>query len=89
MISQTTQRFRACYDELPAPVKRRARRAFEVFKRNPFHTSLRFKQIHATRPIFSVRVSLGYRALGIRDGDQIIWFWIGSHADYDRLVSSL
>jgi len=88
LISHTTQRFRACYDELPDPVRRRARRAFGVFRREPFHPSLRFKQVHATRPIFSVRVSLGYRALGIRDGDKIIWFWIGSHADYDRLVSS-
>ena len=34
----------------------------------------------------SVRVGLGYRALGVRHGDDILWFWIGSHAEYDRLV---
>jgi len=47
---------------------------------------LRFKQVHANRPIFSVRISLAYRALGVRDGNDIVWFWIGSHAAYDRLL---
>jgi hypothetical protein len=47
------------------------------------------KQVHATRPIFSVRVGLGYRALGVREGDEMIWFWIGSHADYDQLLSRM
>ncbi len=37
-------------------------------------------------PIYSVRVSLGWRALGLREGDAIFWFWIGSHADYARLL---
>jgi hypothetical protein len=32
-----------------------------------------------------VRIGLGYRALGIRTGDEVVWFWIGSHADYDQL----
>jgi hypothetical protein len=32
---------------------------------------------------------MDYRALGVREGDEIIWFWIGSHADYDRLLSRL
>ncbi len=40
-------------------------------------------------PIYSVRIGLDYRALGVREGDDIVWFWIGSHADYDRLVSQL
>jgi hypothetical protein len=42
--------------------------------------------VHANEPIMSVRVGLGYRALGVMHRDDIIWFWIGSHADYDRLV---
>jgi hypothetical protein len=57
--------------------------------RDPGHASLRFKQVHSTRQIYSARIGLGYRALGVRDGDTIVWFWIGSHAEYDRLVASL
>jgi hypothetical protein len=43
--------------------------------------------VHPTRPIYSARVTLGYRALGVRDGDTMIWFWIGSHSDYDGMIS--
>jgi hypothetical protein len=50
---------------------------------------LRFKLVHPTRPIYSVRIGLAYRALGVRDGDGIIWFWIGSPTDYDRLLREL
>jgi hypothetical protein len=45
--------------------------------------------IHTTRPIYSARVGLGYRALAVLDGDLAVWFWIGTHADYDRLLRSL
>jgi hypothetical protein len=41
----------------------------------------------AWEPVYSVRVGLGYRAVGTLDGDVMIWFWIGSHADYDGLLS--
>jgi hypothetical protein len=60
-----------------------------MFAKNPQHPSLQFKQVHPSRPIFSARVALGYRALGVRDGDDLIWFWVGSHADYDQLLAQL
>jgi len=53
---------------------------------NPQHPSLRFKSIHPTRPIYSVRIGMDYRAVGIRDGSDMIWYWIGSHAEYDKLI---
>jgi len=87
--SRTTERFRAAFDRLPARIQNRARFSYRLFAADPHHASLRFKQVHATRPIFSVRVGLGYRALGVRAGDEILWFWIGSHAEYDQLISSL
>lgn len=59
------------------------------FKENPQHRSLRFKAVHATRPIYAVRVGLGHRALGIVEGDVIVWFWIGPHAEYDHLLRTL
>ncbi len=89
MKSRTTRRFREGFSRLPEPTKERAREAYHRFAENPNHPGLRFKRVHATEPIYSVRVSRDYRAIGIRDGDTVIWFWIGSHADYDDLISRL
>ena len=87
MKSRTTERFRKCFKRLPAQVQQRARKAYKLFQEHPDHPGLRFKRVHPTEPIVSVRVGLGYRALGIQHDDEIVWFWIGSHSDYDNLVS--
>lgn len=87
MRSHVSERFRRAYAALPEDIKRQAREAYGLFRENPYHPSLRFRQVHPTRPIYSARISLGYRALGTRDGDDIVWFWIGSHADYDLLLA--
>jgi hypothetical protein len=87
--SRTTERFRTALGRLPASIRHRAGAAYGLFRNDPHHPSLRFKQVHPTRLIYSVRIGLGYRALGVRDGDDITWFWIGSHADYDRLLTDL
>jgi hypothetical protein len=83
--SRTTGRFRRAFALLPKDIKAQARRAYKRFKKDPKHPSLQFKRIHPTKPVYSVRIGLGYRAVGARDGDQIAWYWIGSHADYDKL----
>jgi hypothetical protein len=70
-------------------VQDQARLAYRLFRHNPQHPSARFKPVHPTRPIYSARVGLGYRALAVRDGDAVVWFWIGSHADYDHLLKRL
>jgi hypothetical protein len=44
------------------------------------------KRVHEHNPIYSVRIGLHYRALGLKEDDTIIWFWIGSHAEYDKLI---
>ena len=87
MKSHTTERFRKALASLPDHVQRRARKAYRLFRRDPNHPSLHFKQVHPTRPIYSARVSLGYRALGVVAADDIVWFWIGSHDEYERLIS--
>lgn len=87
MKSHTTERFRRAFKNLPREVQDQARRAYSLFERDPYHPSLRFKQVHSTRPIYSVRINVDYRALGVRGGETIIWFWIGSHAGYDHLIS--
>jgi len=63
--------------------------AYALIPDIPAHPSLNFERIHAYEPLYSVRVTRGYRALGLLDGDEITWFWIGTHAGYDRLLASL
>jgi len=83
--SRRSKRFRTLFRELPTEVKRQAYAAYRLFVINPNHPSLRFKKIHDN--LYSVRVGLKYRALGVMENsDLIIWVWIGSHADYDKLV---
>ncbi len=89
MKSRTTKRFRKAFDQLPDQVQRQAREAYKRFIKDPYHTSLRFKQVHSIKPIYSARINIDYRAVGILKGNEIIWFWIGSHADYDKILSRL
>lgn len=89
MNSRTTRRFRELLAALPAHVRRQTQEAYRLFQGNPAHPGLHFKQGHADPPIYSARVGIGYRAVGALDGGAIIWLWIGSHPDYDRLLQQL
>ena len=89
MISHTSERFRKALAALPKQVRHQAKEAYKQFKQNPFYPSLRFKRIHSTKPIYSVRINVEYRAVGIQNENEIIWFWIGSHEDYEKLLSRL
>ena len=77
--------FWAEYHSLPANVRELADRNFEVLKENPKHPSLHFKKVAR---YWSVRVGISYRALAVEVPEGMIWFWIGSHAEYDRLIRS-
>jgi hypothetical protein len=87
MNSRTTRRFRELFSALPAQVQRKARESFRLFRQDPTHPGLHFRQVHRDPPFFSARVGISYRALAARDGNTWIWFWIGSHADYDHLLA--
>ncbi|WP_030006110.1 MULTISPECIES: hypothetical protein [unclassified Picosynechococcus] len=89
MKSRTTAKFRKALANLPNAVQKQARHAYRQFQEDPAHPSLRFKQVHPKLPIYSARISKNYRAVGQQDGDTIIWFWIGSHAEYDKLLSQI
>ena len=89
MRSRATPRFWAAYGELPEEIRKRARGAYRLFQASPDHPSLQFKKVHAAESVYSVRVTYAYRAVGLLEGDQITWFWIGSHDDYDRLLTRL
>ena len=89
MISHTTERFRQAFIQLPKQIQRQAKKAYKQFKKDPFYPGLRFKHVHSTKPIYSVRINVEYRAVGVQNENEIIWFWIGSHDDYVKLLSRL
>ena len=89
MISRRTARFKILYGQLPVEVQQRALRAYDLFRRDPSHPGLQFKRLRADRQTYSVRIGLGYRSLGLRFDETLVWYWIGPHAEYDRLVSQL
>lgn len=66
----------------------RARKAYRLFSDNPSHPSLQFQKVHDREPIYSARITGGHRAVGRLEGDVVVWFWIGGHAEYDRLLTS-
>lgn len=80
----TSPAFWACYKALPKPVQRLADKSFSLLKKDPFHPSFYFKKVGRFR---AVRVGLFYRALGVDIAEGVLWFWIGSHTDYDNLIS--
>lgn len=89
MKSHVTKKFRRLFGNLPTEIRQGARESYRLWKENPAHPSLQFKRVHQRPPIYSVRVGIGWRAVGLREGNTIIWFWIGSHAEYDQLLKRL
>ena len=87
MKSATLPSFWEAYESLDPMIKRRARKAYRLWAQNPFHPSLHFKCINSEEDIWSVRITLGYRAIGVLDGDTVTWFWIGGHDEYERYYS--
>jgi mRNA-degrading endonuclease RelE of RelBE toxin-antitoxin system len=87
--SRTTVQFRKSLANLPKQIQEQTRAAYRQFKENPNHPSLRFKKVHSELPIYSARISKNYQAVGRLDGDTVIWFWIGLHAECDKLLSQL
>jgi hypothetical protein len=71
------------FEQLPATVQEQARRNYELLKRDPQHPSLPFKRVGRFR---SVRIGRRHRALGVETADGVLWFWIGTHAEYDKQV---
>ncbi|MCI0549100.1 MAG: hypothetical protein L0027_17690 [Candidatus Rokubacteria bacterium] len=83
MTHHASSDFWARYRSLPSEVRDLADQAFARLKQNPRHPSLHFKKVGR---FSSARVGAHYRALAVETPDGLVWFWIGSHADYDRLL---
>jgi hypothetical protein len=86
MKSQTTLSFWQHYQALPPKICQRARQAYKLWRDNPAHPGLFFKRVKESQPVYSVRIGVGYRALGLLKGDTVTWFWIGTHDEYERLL---
>jgi hypothetical protein len=76
MISQTSTRFWDCYDRLPDRIKSLADKNFVLWKTNPRHPSLQFKQVKPR--LWSIRIGIEYRALAAYDGTTISGFGLES-----------
>jgi hypothetical protein len=87
--SRTTTQFRKMFAALPEEIQEQTRQAYKQFKQDPSYPSLRFKKVHPKLPIYSARINRDYRAVGQLDEDTVIWFWVGSHSEYDMLLDRL
>ncbi len=87
MKSATLPSFWKVYTRLDESIKCQARKAFLLWVHNPFHPSLRFKCINREHNIWSLRITRGYRAVGLFEGDTVTWFWIGHHDDYEQFFA--
>jgi hypothetical protein len=84
LTHSASPRFWVHYRALPDSVRRIADEKFRLLKSDPRHPSLHFKKIGR---YWSCRVGIHYRALGLDAEDRVLWFWIGTHAEYDELLS--
>ncbi len=83
MTHHASPDFWACYRSLPQEIQKLADAAYARLKQDPRHPSLHFKKVGR---FWSARVGAQYRALAVEAADGLVWFWIGSHADYDKLL---
>ncbi|MGA1623502.1 MAG: hypothetical protein ACO36E_12365 [Synechocystis sp.] len=89
MKSSVTKTFRKHLSTLPASVQEQAAKAYVLWQEDPYHPSLQFKRVSQRQPIYSARVSLNYRVLGLLESDHIYWYWIGAHNEYDELLKRM
>ncbi|MGH9962060.1 MAG: hypothetical protein ACREBC_33850 [Pyrinomonadaceae bacterium] len=75
--------FWLCYRSLPQDIRKLADQAYERLKQNPRHPSLRFKRVGR---FWSARVGAHYRAVAVEAADGFVWFWVGTHAEYNKLL---
>ena len=86
MNHRANRRFWEAFEDLPEAIQRLARKNYRLLRQNPRHPSLHFKEVKAR--LWSVRVGEAHRALAAFDGTTYVWFWIGGHDEYERLLRS-
>ena len=83
MRSKAVKSFWDSYNRLPPQIQRLADKQHRLWLENPRHPSLHFKKVG---DYWSARVNDDYRSVGILDRDTVIWFFIGTHAEYEALL---
>jgi hypothetical protein len=86
VTSKATRAFWTALSRLPKDIQHQASEKYKVWRRDPFHPSLHFKELYDG--LWSVRINLQYRALARRREEMIVWFWIGTHEEYERLIEN-
>jgi len=95
VTSHVNARFRRHFANLPKRIQEQSSRAYRLFKTDPSHLcvcghrGLEFKKLPPHQDIWSVRITDDYRAVGQRQGEVVVWFFIGTHAEYDALLARL
>ena len=84
MTSRGTEEFWRLYRKLRPEIQNAARRAYATFFENPAHPGLRLERLKSDPRAWAVRITRDYRAVAFRTGDDWIWFWIGTHKEFDR-----
>jgi mRNA-degrading endonuclease RelE of RelBE toxin-antitoxin system len=84
--SKLTKQFRKQFARLPRDIQDQAKADYRLFKEDPHYPSLHFKCIDSQESLWSVRIGLHYRAVGVWEGDTIIWYFIGTHEEYNHLL---
>ena len=84
MTHHATAKFWRFYGQLPPEIQRLADKSFALLKNDPSRASLHFKKVGR---YWSARIGSHYRALAVSDGDALVWFWIGRHDEYERIIA--
>jgi hypothetical protein len=88
MRSIATDKFWRLYLALPDSARQLADKTFRLWRDNPTHPSLRFRRLQGASDRYTVRIGDHYRALAYRDGELVVWVWIGTHGDYDQMTNA-
>ena len=83
MKHRATSDFWYYYRQLQPHIQKLADKCYEKLKQDPYYPSLHFKKVGQ---FWSVRIGIHYRAIAVQDKDELAWFWIGHHAEYDKIV---
>lgn len=84
MRHRANPKFWRFYESLSADIRRLADENYELLKSDPRHPSLHFKKVGR---LWSARIGIHYRAVAVEDGLDMVWFWIGHHSEYDRIIA--
>ncbi len=87
MKSKAVPSFWKLYNALPPDIQKLAKKQYQIWREDPFYPSLHFKRVSKKEQIYSLRISLNFRALSLKKDDTFYWFWIGSHDEYDKIIA--